>query len=215
MPADLSGVKNKDTVIVYTHGQYTIDKSSNLATATNRVFWSGKAVSAVTCARYLRKKAKLPKDTEYLTLIVHACFSAGTIENPPTQINNANTFAGQLCSSMGRNFPNINVVGYQGKAKAGLAGFPASAEDGQSQRELRRRSVVATNNNNNNTSAAGTASTATNNNADNNINAVTTGTGGTAATPDNSGDRWKVVYTWDGSQVNLADEGQGDLVHWS
>jgi hypothetical protein len=62
-----------------------------------------------------------------LSIIVHACFTAGTVERAPKAAKQLNTFAGQLCAALAPRFRGLAVYGYQGMTKAGRAGFAVGA----------------------------------------------------------------------------------------
>lgn len=127
MVKDLSKLKEGDTAILYTHGVW--DQIQGKATATNRVMWKvGKKEKELDALgmrdELIYGKLKLPGDLKNLTLIVHACFSSGTVENPPASTARDSVFAGQLCAALKEfHFPGLRVIGYQGQSKTGRAGF--------------------------------------------------------------------------------------------
>lgn len=92
--------------------------------ATNEIAWDDVHINAETTTDRLFALG-LEVGIRNLTIIVHACFSAGTVERPPTAARNTQTFAGQLCSDMKRYYyPGLRVIGYQGQTKVGHAGVP-------------------------------------------------------------------------------------------
>ncbi len=114
-------LKDGDSLILYTHGQYTT--AGGTARATNKIQWFDRMLSASdVCYRLI--DADFPVGKRNLTVVVHACFSAGTVEAPP--VLNDQTFAGQLCSALKSYFlPGLSVIGYQGQTKVGKGGFAA------------------------------------------------------------------------------------------
>jgi hypothetical protein len=132
---DCSDLKNGDVLILYTHGQY-----NTALKATNRISWNRKWVQAADAALNLIGAGL--RNLKNITLVVHACFSAGTRENPPADEGEGlNTFAGQLCSALARKNRGIKVIGLVGKSKSGRAGFKTNAGD---EPVLTRRAKAAT-----------------------------------------------------------------------
>ena len=117
--SDLSNISSDDTLVLYTHGQYTT--AGPVPCATNKIQWGRAFISADKVCENLFDN-DFPTGVSNVTLIVHACFSAGTIEGAPAI--NTDTFAGQLCSALKAFYlPGLRVVGYQGQSKMGKAGF--------------------------------------------------------------------------------------------
>jgi len=124
--SDLHKVKSGDTLIIYGHGQYAERGRGNFV-ATNKVIWGARALTGTqVCDELLEND--LDTGLFNLTIIAHCCFTAGTKENPPTEIQSQHTFAGQLCSALKAfYYPGLRVIGYQGASKMGKAGFAADA----------------------------------------------------------------------------------------
>jgi hypothetical protein len=140
---DLSGVRDNDTVIIYTHGQYFKCRHGEFK-ANNKIKWGNAYVSAATAAAntFAANKAKLNRQRRSITIIVHACFTAGTVERSPKQNKNLLTFAGQYCSSLsngGVRLPSLRVIGYQGATKVGSAGYKANQAEIDSQTPSNKR----------------------------------------------------------------------------
>lgn len=123
--SQLSKVDSGDTLIIYGHGQYA-DRGKGTFVATNKVIWGDRALTGTEVCNTLLSSG-LNKGLVKLTIIAHCCFTGGTKENPPTEVESHHTFAGQLCSAMKANFPGLLVIGYQGASKVGKAGFAANA----------------------------------------------------------------------------------------
>ncbi|WP_205408985.1 hypothetical protein [Acidiphilium sp. JA12-A1] len=121
--AGLSTLQDNDTLVIYGHGEWS--NVGGIARATNKIIWGTKAINGTkTCDKLI--ESDFPVGRTNITIVVHCCFSAGTIENPPTQVESQSTFAGQLCSALkAYYFPGLRVIGYQGQTKAGKAGFAA------------------------------------------------------------------------------------------
>lgn len=125
----LANIGNGDTVIFYTHGVYRINAHGQ-PEARNEIEWMNIVVTAANAAPLLMQ---ILPDRNNLTLIVHACYSAGTVESRPTAANRLTTFAGVLCRDLGaavtvagvRRFQGVSVTGYVGATKIGYAGFNA------------------------------------------------------------------------------------------
>jgi hypothetical protein len=117
---ECSSVKCGDLLVLYTHGQYDASNS-----ATRKIKWFDSYKNAEKVADRLVDNDMNLKNVDNITLIVHACFSAGTRESPPT--DSTNTFAGQLCSFLSDSIPGLTVIGLVGMTKAGRAGFMLNA----------------------------------------------------------------------------------------
>lgn len=124
--SELHKVKSGDTLIIYGHGQYAEHGQGGFV-ATNKVIWGKRALDgSQVCDALL--DSDLDTGLVNLTIIAHCCFTAGTKENPPTEVESQHTFAGQLCSALKAfYFPGLRVIGYQGASKTGKAGFAANA----------------------------------------------------------------------------------------
>ncbi|CAH0355536.1 hypothetical protein [Aquabacterium sp. CECT 9606] len=120
----LEKVQDNDTIILYTHGYYDDDKDG-MPFSTKCIIWETKAgkkdLDAADTAVALQNELNL-KRVSNLTVVVHACFSAGTVEERQ-KLRPLNTFAGQLCGNLAPYFPGVRVLGYQGQMKAGFAGY--------------------------------------------------------------------------------------------
>lgn len=131
---DFSRVRNGDVVILYTHGgAYRCQHREYKARGD--IQWGGAGfVNAATAAANTLAPlgANLDPNLTGVTVVIHACFSAGTVERAPKAANQMDTFAGQFCSALsngGARLPGLKVIGYQGATKAGSAGFLATQQD--------------------------------------------------------------------------------------
>lgn len=125
---DLSAVANEDTVILYTHG---VHSGGRPPIAENQIEFGSERLGATDAAERLIAGFGLKKGLHNLTIIVHACFSAGTVESPPPDASKLDTFAGALCSALKNlGFDGIQVIGYQGATKGGIAGMSVAVADG-------------------------------------------------------------------------------------
>jgi hypothetical protein len=129
---EFSTLRAGDTAILYTHGQYYNHRQGprTLPTANNMVLWGDDALTAAEMRDKLidDEDLDLPNGVSNITLIVHACFTAGTVENPPATATRDTVFAGQLCAALKEYYyPGLRVIGYRGQSKAGRAGFRVGA----------------------------------------------------------------------------------------
>jgi hypothetical protein len=131
--ADFGKVGKGDTAILYAHGQYYLCKHHSAPKANNKIVWGGTALTAEKTASALQKDLALAP-AQGITIIVHACFTAGTVEKAPREREQMNTFAGQLCRAMAGTFPGLVVFGYQGQTKVGTAGYPLKVDPKQRRR---------------------------------------------------------------------------------
>jgi hypothetical protein len=117
---DFSKAASGDLLVLYAHGQYNADGS-----AANTIIWGKEALTPVQTAERLTDNLHL--NVGGIKLLVHACFTAGSIEKPPPKASAFNTFAGQLCSALKGKIRGLTVIGLVGETKAGRAGFNIGA----------------------------------------------------------------------------------------
>jgi hypothetical protein len=114
-------LQDHDVIILYTHGVYHRGPG-DVPIASNQIEWNGRHLGADDVMQQMIRLG-FPVPSRGVTVIVHACFSAGTVEQPPSAVNNTQTFAGQLCSALKALYvPGLRVIGYQGQTKVGMAG---------------------------------------------------------------------------------------------
>jgi len=122
--SDFSGLEAGGTGILYTHGRYR-EVKDGVYEASKEIIIVWKTIhenfKADEFAVFLKDSMHFPQLMN-LTLIIHACFSAGAVEKMPTPLD---TFASELCVAL-KDYDGLKVIGYAGRTSEHNAGAPVN-----------------------------------------------------------------------------------------